>query len=82
MIDESHQCFAFKYVTNKNVRDLRDDQYLKIHQAVEDGLLEMDIHLDHKGLLSKKSKTPYLDEIKRLYSREIVIVCFKNSDDS
>lgn len=29
-IDESHACFSMKYLKNKPVRDLKDEQYLKL----------------------------------------------------
>lgn len=29
-IDESHSCFSMKYLKNKPVRDLKDEQYLKL----------------------------------------------------
>ena len=38
-IDETHPCFAFKYLKMKPVSDLRYDMYLKLWIAEQDGLL-------------------------------------------
>ena len=33
MIDEGHACYPMKYMRNKPVKDLKDEQYLKIVQV-------------------------------------------------
>lgn len=32
-IDENHQCYSMKYMVNKPIGDLKDEQYLKLHQV-------------------------------------------------
>ena len=46
MIDDTHPCYAFKYLKNKPVRDLRGDDFLKIEQAESDHLIEVKISVD------------------------------------
>ncbi|ESO05770.1 hypothetical protein HELRODRAFT_191379 [Helobdella robusta] len=65
-IDESHQCYSFKYLRSKPIRDLQEDQYLKIHQAEEDGLLKVDFFLDDKDNV----RYTYYEEIKQLFIRD------------
>ncbi len=38
-IDESHPCFRFKYLKNKPCTDLKEDEFLKIIMAEQDGLI-------------------------------------------
>ena len=38
-IDENHPCYSFKYLRMKECSRLRDDDYLKLAQAEQDGLL-------------------------------------------
>uniref|UniRef100_T1GUP5 Transcription elongation factor SPT6 n=1 Tax=Megaselia scalaris TaxID=36166 RepID=T1GUP5_MEGSC len=40
-IDENHFCYSMKYLKEKPIRDLVNDQYLKLHMAEEDKLIEM-----------------------------------------
>ena len=30
-IDENHQCYSMKYIINKPITDLKNEQYLKLH---------------------------------------------------
>ncbi|XP_055514099.1 transcription elongation factor SPT6 isoform X2 [Leucoraja erinacea] len=69
-IDEVHYAYSFKYVKNKPVKELRDDQFLKICLAEEDGLLSMEICIDMKGLDSYGNEQTYFDEIKQFYYRD------------
>ncbi|KAK2185910.1 hypothetical protein NP493_217g02051 [Ridgeia piscesae] len=64
-IDEAHQCYTFKYLKNKPIQELQDDQYLKIDIAEKDGLMTKEIHLDKRD-----NMTTYFDEIKQLYQRD------------
>uniref|UniRef100_A0A8D8RJL4 Transcription elongation factor SPT6 n=1 Tax=Cacopsylla melanoneura TaxID=428564 RepID=A0A8D8RJL4_9HEMI len=65
-IDESHPIYTMKYLTDKPVRDLVADQYLKLHIAEEDRLIVISVCEDLKGLTS----TLYMDEVKQLYYRD------------
>lgn len=49
-VDEAHYAYSFKYLKNKPVKELRDDQFLKIGLAEEEGLLTIDISIDMKGV--------------------------------
>lgn len=48
-IDEAHYAYTFKYLKNKPVKELREDQFLKICLAEGEGLLTIDICIDMKG---------------------------------
>lgn len=49
-VDEAHYAYSFKYLKNKPVKELRDDQFLKIGLAEDEGLLTIDISIDMKGV--------------------------------
>ncbi|CAM9309709.1 unnamed protein product, partial [Lampetra planeri] len=68
-IDESHLAFAFKYLRNKPVKELKDDQFLKISLAVDEKLLEMEINIDMTGPGYETDQT-YFDEIKQFHYRD------------
>jgi hypothetical protein len=59
-----------KYLTGKSVNELKGDQYLKLHMAHEDKLLNVVIN-DH---IAGHTTTSYIEEIKQLYYR--VLTCF------
>lgn len=65
-IDESHVCYSMKYVKNKPVRDLKDEQYLKLVTAEEDHLITMSFSIDGE---SENTQT-YYEEIRQLYYRD------------
>ncbi|KAL1140288.1 hypothetical protein AAG570_000220 [Ranatra chinensis] len=65
-VDENHPCYTMKYMKNKPVRDLKGDQYLKLHIAHQDKLLNVTIS-DH---ISGHTTTSYIEEIKQLYYRD------------
>ncbi|XP_050409437.2 transcription elongation factor SPT6 [Patella vulgata] len=65
-IDEAHSCYPMKYIKNKPVKDLKDDQYLKLHMAEEEGLLKISIMIDDDGLTS----STYFEEVRQLYYRD------------
>ena len=73
-IDESHPCYAYKYLRNKPVADLRKDQFLQINLVKEAGLVEARFTIDScksvSGNQSERgdsSNTTYFDEIKQLF---------------
>jgi transcription elongation factor SPT6 len=68
-IDEWHECSAFKYLKNKPVKTLRGDQFLRMTQAEQDGLLKISISID-MDTQSNLVYGTYLDEIKQLYYRD------------
>ena len=46
LIDDTHPCYSMKYIRNKPVRDLKEDEYLRLAQAEEDHMLELKISID------------------------------------
>lgn len=66
-IDENHPCYGMKYLKNKPVRDFVGDQFLRLHMAQEDKLLEVTIHERLDGMSNGSS---YLEEVKSLYQRD------------
>ncbi|XP_053670514.1 transcription elongation factor SPT6 [Anopheles nili] len=65
-IDETHPCYAMKYLKEKPVRDLTGDQYMKLHIAQEDKLLTMEIADRIEG----NASGDLLEELKALYYRD------------
>ncbi|XP_014787232.1 transcription elongation factor SPT6 [Octopus bimaculoides] len=65
-IDESHPCYSCKYLRNKPVIDLKDDAFVKLSQAEEDGLLVIEFSMDN---FSGNTQT-YFKEIQQLYYRD------------
>ncbi|KAH9493338.1 Transcription elongation factor SPT6 [Dermatophagoides farinae] len=45
-IDESHSCYALKYLRNKPISSFAGDQFLQLYAAKNDGLVDMIITLD------------------------------------
>lgn len=64
-ITEDHPCYTIKYLLEKPVNTFTKDQFLNLHQAVKDGLMTMEYIID-----TKNSSPTYIDEIKRLYTRD------------
>ncbi|XP_071094189.1 transcription elongation factor SPT6-like [Haliotis cracherodii] len=65
-IDEGHSCYTLKYVRNKPVKDLRDEQFLRLTQAEEEGLLTLSISIDEEG----SSVSTYFEEVRQLYYKD------------
>lgn len=65
-IDENHSCYTMKYLTNKPVRELSADQFLRLIIAEEDKLLKVTIH----ERVDTNSTTSFLDEAKSLYNKD------------
>uniref|UniRef100_U3I284 Transcription elongation factor SPT6 n=1 Tax=Anas platyrhynchos platyrhynchos TaxID=8840 RepID=U3I284_ANAPP len=69
-IDEAHYAYSFKYLKNKPVKELRDDQFLKMSLAEDEALLTIDISIDMKGVEGYGSDQTYFEEIKQFYYRD------------
>ena len=54
VIDDQHSCIAMKYLRNKPVRELKADEFLKLHLAEKDHLLEMKITIDLETAQDKR----------------------------
>ncbi|CAG9102905.1 hypothetical protein JYU34_005682 [Plutella xylostella] len=65
-IDENHPCYSMKYLKKKPVRDLTGDQFLKLHMAAEDKLLEVTV----SEVIEGNTSPNYLDELKQLYQKD------------
>ena len=46
VIDDNHPCSSCKYLRNKPVRELKGEEFLRLSQAEEDGLLTIKISVD------------------------------------
>ncbi|XP_005089175.1 transcription elongation factor SPT6 isoform X2 [Aplysia californica] len=69
VIDESHNCFTVKYLRGKPVKDLKDDQYLKLNNAEEEGLITISVKMDEEEEQGGTIST-YFEEIRQLYYRD------------
>lgn len=65
-VDECHTCYAWKYLRNKPVIDLKEDAFVKLSQAEEDGLLKIEFSMDN---FTGNTQT-YFKEIQQLYYRD------------
>ncbi|KAM3875493.1 transcription elongation factor SPT6-like [Diretmus argenteus] len=68
-IDEAHYGYSFKYLKNKAVKELNGDQFLRMCQAEEEGLLTINICIDLLGVKGYGDQT-YFEEIKQFYYRD------------
>ncbi|XP_022665863.1 transcription elongation factor SPT6-like isoform X3 [Varroa destructor] len=66
-IDESHPCYAFKYLKNKPVRSLQGDQFLKLKMAEDDKLIKIFVRMDGEGASDSGS---YAHDVRQLYHRD------------
>lgn len=69
-VDEAHFAYAFKYLKNKLVKELRDDQFLKMCIAEEEGLISIEINIDMKDVEGFGNEQTYFEEIKQFYYRD------------
>ena len=69
-IDESHACYTFKYLKNKPVGDLCDDQFLKIVQAEAEGLLRYEMHINVKDRPHDPRIATLFDEVEPVFHRD------------
>ncbi|KAI1903238.1 hypothetical protein AGOR_G00025160 [Albula goreensis] len=69
-VDEAHYAYSFKYLKNKPVKELNGDQFLKMCQAEEEGLLTIDICIDLVGVKGYGGDQTYFEEIKQFYYRD------------
>ncbi|XP_029528380.1 transcription elongation factor SPT6-like [Oncorhynchus nerka] len=69
-VDEAHYGYSFKYLKNKPVKELNGDQFLKMFQAEEEGLLTINICIDLIGVKGYGGDQAYYEEIKQFYYRD------------
>ncbi|KAL3856432.1 hypothetical protein ACJMK2_011193 [Sinanodonta woodiana] len=65
-IDEAHPCFTLKYLSNKPVKDMHDEQFIRLVQSEEENLLTITFSIDDE----REGAQTYFDEIKQLYYRD------------
>ena len=65
LIDEHHSLYSLKYIMDKPVTSLQNEQFLKIRTGVDDKLITFSFSENIPGTHSNC----YLDEIKEFYSR-------------
>jgi transcription elongation factor SPT6 len=66
-IDESHNCYAIKYLRYKAVRTLRGDQWLRLIQAEEQKMLEIKLGEDIPSVGGSNS---FMEEAKELFKHD------------
>lgn len=65
-IDENHNLYPMKFLKDKPVRDVADDQFLRLVVAEQDKLLNIVFQTKIEG-----ATTPsYIDEVKALFTRD------------
>ena len=70
VIDEAHQLYTIKYLKGKSVKSLQNEEFLKIVQAEEDGLMTYQLRLDGQGM-----EGSYFQEIQQLYQKVTCLFC-------
>ncbi|XP_052799386.1 transcription elongation factor SPT6-like [Mya arenaria] len=68
VIDEAHPCYPQKYLKNKPVRDLKDEQFLRLVEAEDEKLLTISITMDEDT--DNPNIQKYFEEIRNLYYRD------------
>ena len=66
-IDENHDCYQFKYLKNKPVRDLQHEDWLALTQAEEQALVTIEVAKSLSGLTGKGT---FLDEAKDFFKHD------------
>ena len=66
LIDEQHGLYSLKFVKDKPVHDLHNEQYLKLKTAVDDKL----VIVDFSDTIDGNTSISYLDEMKQLYYKD------------
>ncbi|EFX68611.1 hypothetical protein DAPPUDRAFT_10253, partial [Daphnia pulex] len=65
-IDENHPLYSLKFLKDKPVRDLVEDQFLQLSVAERNGLLTIVYQTEIEGATTAS----YVDEIKALFTRD------------
>ena len=68
-IDENHDCYTMKYLKDKQVTDLKHEEWLMLTQAEEQGLLTIEVAQSLSGL---KSRSKFLDEAAEFFNHDAV----------
>ncbi|KAK0178997.1 hypothetical protein PV327_007825 [Microctonus hyperodae] len=65
-IDENHSIYTMKYLKDKPVRELNDDQFLKLSIAENDKLINISFSDNIEGIVG----SDYIEEVKQLYIKD------------
>lgn len=65
-IDENHTLYSMKFIKDKPVRDLSDEQFLRLSIGEQDKLITVNFNTNIEGATSPS----YADEIKQLFQRD------------
>lgn len=65
VIDEAHDCYALKYIKDKPLNTLRDDQWLRLLQAEQQKLIEIELA---KKILGIKGRQSLVEEAAEYFS--------------
>jgi transcription elongation factor SPT6 len=65
-IDENHACYPIKYLLDKGVREITNEEFLKLWIAEQDKLLTISISEKFEG----NTSSSFLEEVKELYKRD------------
>ena len=67
-IDENHNCYSMRYVKDKPIQTLKNDDWIKLIQAEEQKFLTIELANDIKGL---GGNSTYLEEAKDLFQQDL-----------
>ena len=67
-IDENHECYALKYLKDKPIQTLKNDDWLKLTQAEEQKCVTIELANDIKGM---SANSTYLEEAKDLFQQDL-----------
>ncbi len=65
VIDESHDCYTLKYIKDKPINTLKDDQWLRLIQAEQQKLIEIELA---KKILGIKGRQSLVEEAAEYFS--------------
>ncbi|XP_075243578.1 transcription elongation factor SPT6-like isoform X2 [Convolutriloba macropyga] len=82
-IDENHQLYSMKYLKGKEVRTLKDGDYLKLHDAESQGLITMTFKFrdDVKGSSTQYGLEGYVEDLGQLYCQDAYSEVVNNWND-
>lgn len=84
VIDEAHDCYTLKYIKDKPINTLRDDQWLRLIQAEQQKLIEIELANKIPGIKGRQSLVEEAAEYFSVdgYSKAITVRKNKNIFES
>lgn len=82
-IDENHPCYTQKFLKNKPVSKLQNEQYLNLTNAEKDKLLEIHFSIEPIDSIDarKTHMSPYYESLKALYYSDFSSIVTKEWND-